>query len=463
MRRILIVLFALLMSTGIMSAQYGVVRKVEGSCNVGGQPVTVNYPIQPEDVVSTFGVARMNILLPEGGSIWLGSRTSVRFNDIPDDFNGGDLALEMAEGVVYLSVRGQFRSHYSVLVAGNAFVPSQSGEYAAEIGDGGIVLSCYRGSARVLMPGEVTITIQSGNSLMLNGMGGFVGYGRAKRYGFVDQRYDSTPSYYSYLPENTRAYAEDFDGNGTWYYSSEYGNVWCPTVVSGWNPYYNGYWANRYWGRTWISYESWGWVPFHYGRWVFVTSWGWCWTPMSLFSGAWVSFYYGDDYFGWCPLGYSGYPLWEHCGWWSVPSVNVYNTNITNVIVHHRQAPAPKPIYPRANGTPTSISNPRSPRNNPTTIARNRAITRNVEPTIAQPRAIIPEEPRYVPREPVAPIYRQPTTEAPRIRIPTEQPKIPLPNPTPRVEPRSAPSRPASPPPVSHSTPSTSQQRSRSR
>ena len=75
-----------------------------------------------------------------------------------------------------------------------------------------------------------------------------------------------------YLPEDLRAYSRDFDDNGRWVYSEEYGQVWTPNVVVsvGWAPYRLGRWVWIGGDYTWVSYEPWGWVPYHYGRWSFV-------------------------------------------------------------------------------------------------------------------------------------------------------------------------------------------------
>ena len=59
---------------------------------------------------------------------------------------------------------------------------------------------------------------------------------------------------------------------------------------------------------TWVSYESWGWLPYHYGMWALDPELGWYWIPGSLYAPAWVYWSYGDDWTGWCPVGwYGGY------------------------------------------------------------------------------------------------------------------------------------------------------------
>jgi hypothetical protein len=121
----------------------------------------------------------------------------------------------------------------------------------------------------------------------------------------------------------------DLDGYGDWIETPDYGWVWSPrSVASGWGPYRSGYWRwNPYYGMTWISYEPWGWIPYHYGRWAYYRN-RWCWTP-------YVNLSFGYDwgwrphlvtFYGWGGGGYSGgyrdgyrdgyrNGRWDYIGW----------------------------------------------------------------------------------------------------------------------------------------------------
>lgn len=77
-------------------------------------------------------------------------------------------------------------------------------------------------------------------------------------------------------PEMTGA--EDLDRHGRWDTHPEYGAIWFPhTVRTGWVPYRYGRWVwVRPWGWTWVDEAPWGFAPFHYGRWVnWRGRWGW--------------------------------------------------------------------------------------------------------------------------------------------------------------------------------------------
>ncbi len=115
----------------------------------------------------------------------------------------------------------------------------------------------------------------------------------------------------NYLPNELSDYEHELAYHGRWVYERPYGHVWVPNVYdSGWRPYWNGRWV---WypiiGWTWVSYEPWGWCVSHYGRWHWRLGLGWYWIPTARWGPAWVHWYHGYDYYGWCPLSYYNRPV----------------------------------------------------------------------------------------------------------------------------------------------------------
>jgi len=91
---------------------------------------------------------------------------------------------------------------------------------------------------------------------------------------------------------------------GQWIEDPQYGYVWSPDVDGSFRPYYtNGYWVMTEYGNTWVSDYQWGWACFHYGRWTYDNYYGWLWIPGSQWGPSWVSWRYGDGFYGWAPLG----------------------------------------------------------------------------------------------------------------------------------------------------------------
>ena len=113
-----------------------------------------------------------------------------------------------------------------------------------------------------------------------------------------------------YLPSGLNEYESELAYYGQWRYHDSFGYVWIPHGISlSWRPYLNGRWV---WypiiGWTWVSYEPWGWCVSHYGRWHWSARFGWYWIPTRSWGPAWVHWYHGPSYIGWCPLSYYGYP-----------------------------------------------------------------------------------------------------------------------------------------------------------
>ena len=82
-----------------------------------------------------------------------------------------------------------------------------------------------------------------------------------------------------------------------------YGYCWQPRGVDPeWRPYTDGYWSYTDAGWTWVSYEDFGSITYHYGRWIRLEDAGWVWRPGYEWGPAWVSWRQGDDCIGWAPL-----------------------------------------------------------------------------------------------------------------------------------------------------------------
>lgn len=98
-------------------------------------------------------------------------------------------------------------------------------------------------------------------------------------------------------------FQESLSPYGDWNETDQYGLVWQPSGVdSDWSPYTDGYWSYTDAGWTWVSYEDFGAITYHYGRWVQLDREGWCWVPGYDWGPAWVSWRRSDDYVGWAPL-----------------------------------------------------------------------------------------------------------------------------------------------------------------
>ncbi|HKI02645.1 MAG TPA: DUF6600 domain-containing protein [Thermoanaerobaculia bacterium] len=106
-----------------------------------------------------------------------------------------------------------------------------------------------------------------------------------------------------HVDDNLRYSAAPLSRYGDWI-DAEGSTYWRPRVAAGWRPYWQGRWVYTPSGLTWISSEPWGWAPYHYGSWDYLPVHGWVWQPGRVYASAWVYWYWGPSYVGWCPTGY---------------------------------------------------------------------------------------------------------------------------------------------------------------
>jgi hypothetical protein len=107
-----------------------------------------------------------------------------------------------------------------------------------------------------------------------------------------------------YVGEDLRYAAAPLSRHGSWV-DYEGAHYWRPrNVAADWRPYWQGRWAHTPAGMNWVSYEPWGWVTSHYGSWDYIPTYGWAWRPGRTWAPAWVYWYWGPSYTGWCPTGY---------------------------------------------------------------------------------------------------------------------------------------------------------------
>lgn len=220
---------------------------------------------------------------------------------------------------------------------------------------------------------------------------------------------------YRHLPDELRVYSSDFDENGRWVYVSDYGFVWTPTVVAtgDWAPYRHGRWVWRGGGYVWIGYEPWGWAPYHYGRWSYVARIGWCWVPPSRGDVFWAPGYVGwvrtGNYVAWVPLA-PGEVYYGH-GNFGRHSTNITNVNITQVRVTN--------VYRNINvrNGITVVSQTTFVTGRPAAVNRNVVV--NVRKDFARRRNIVVGRPQIKPVETsYIPVVRQiPQAKRPPTRV----------------------------------------------
>jgi len=294
--------------------------------------VDVNAPVYPGDTVVTGADQRFEAQLAGGSLVRVDRASEITFLALPDPYAEfkDNTILQLAEGTiqitaflgdkeefrvdtpacsVYLLGDGDFRIEANR--QGRTRVVSHRG-VAEVVGEGGSVL-LRAGMISEAYPGSYPSTPEPFNTFVADDFDGWV-EAREATYRVRD-RYADDPGYsaeaYEAVPSEVRPYYGELSQYGRWAYTVDYGYVWYPSGVSvSWRPYYDGYWDYGPYGYFWVSYEPWGWAPYHYGRWAWVAGHGWGWIPGRVFAGAWVAWSWGSLYVGWAPLGYWNYPVY---------------------------------------------------------------------------------------------------------------------------------------------------------
>ena len=291
---------------------------IQRAADLGYEEGIVNMPISEGDRLGTTD-GQAEVYLGKGNYLRLDKYTKVDFLNLPS--RGYDfLAFNIWAGNIYLSVNYLDRErNFEIKTPDATFYILEEGLYRINVYEAretelyvisGLVEAVSRTDS-LLVRSEQEIKLLNGE--FTSGPRYFTFYARDDfdrwnqyRESEINRRVAN-----HYLPEELAEYAWELDNYGRWVYYRPYGYVWIPIVISpGWRPYYYGRWV---WvplcGWTWVPYEPWGWCVFHYGRWHWSATLGWYWIPTTIWGPAWVYWYWGIDYIGWCPLSYYGYPV----------------------------------------------------------------------------------------------------------------------------------------------------------
>ncbi len=284
----------------------------------------INMPVVPGDRVDTARLARVELHLSDGSTLWLDQYTSVSFDAIAlsRDTDGDRTVLFLAEGGLFIEIPPDAPASKPLRIDGAASTIhlTSAGLYRVEaLPDGGLHFEVWDGLA------EASST--AGAILMRTGS---VAEAAAGTVTSVDARLTQGDDFARWVDERRRVFPSDssryvderygrqanlLDNYGSWLYSDSRDSwVWQPSVGSEWRPYTSGRWYWTSTGWTWISYEPWGWLPYHYGSWNLDVSLGWVWSWGPVWGPAWVNWMWWPGYVAWCPSGYYDSWYWNHGG-----------------------------------------------------------------------------------------------------------------------------------------------------
>ncbi len=344
-------------------AVYGRIRYVEGTLtlrrdNQITDDLVMNDPVAPGDVITTGPDGRCEVQLADGSLVRLDYNTELVLQSLSDSTNQieNTTILQVGSGAVLVrsDEMDTNEKRFQIDTDSASIFLLSNGDFRFEVRDNGAtVVSSRRGVAEV-MAQDISTMVRSGERTVVR-----PGQIPAEPQVFNTRLADAFDLWASDLddamlrrarvddqepaglPEPVNPYVGELSYYGHWYHNPSYGWVWRPVGVAGdWQPYLDGRWVYSPAGIVWVSYEPWGWAPYHYGRWEFLVGTGWIWIPGNVFSGAYVAWSVSPGYFGWCPLGYYDTPVsfrfaagGHHDPWVYVRGHSLYSPHVTRVVV----------------------------------------------------------------------------------------------------------------------------------
>jgi len=344
-------------------AVYGRLRHVEGGLtlrrdNQLTDDLVVNDPVAPGDVITTGPDGRCEIQLADGSLLRLDFDTELVLQSLSDSTNQIENTTILQIGSGAMLVRAEEmdtnEKRFQIDTDSSSIFLLSNGDFRLEVRESGAtVVSSRRGVAEV-MAQDISTMVRSGERTVVR-----PGQIPAEPQVFNTRISDAFDLWSADLddawlrrarvddqdpaglPEPVSPYVGELSYYGHWYNNPSYGWVWRPVGVAGdWQPYMDGRWVYSPAGIVWVSYEPWGWAPYHYGRWEFLVGTGWIWIPGNVFSGAYVAWSVSPGYFGWCPLGYYDRPVSFHFSfgyhrdpWVYVRGHELYTRRVSHVVI----------------------------------------------------------------------------------------------------------------------------------
>jgi len=302
-------------------------------------PASINMPLRDGDRLWVPESGRAELQLRDGTYMRLDENSSLEILTIGDD----SFQFYLTTGHAYVNFRGQRDSLLQMDTPVSSIRAYDRSKFKIDVSpDGFTDISVFNGTVyaesrngKTRVSAGKTLSVGEDFFADLSPLGSSDEWERWNSG--RDRQLDEGRFSNRYLPDELDAYSYDFDKNGRWAYTTDYGYVWTPTVsVSvGWSPYRIGRWVWIGGDYVWVSYEPWGWVPYHYGRWSHIVSIGWVWVPPVRGAVYWgpgfVGWVYTPTFVAWVPLAprelYYGY------GYYGPGSVNIFNIDIHNTVI----------------------------------------------------------------------------------------------------------------------------------
>jgi FecR protein len=273
-----------------------------------------NMPVQQGFTIGTNN-GRAEIECESGAAVWIAENSEVQFTELALSDGGRITRLTLAQGAASFEVKLHSGDVFEVAANNLHVTVPEHSNFRVDASREGASVRVSQGTASVndgsnteLIPRGQTYASRSGESAepalapsaradswdsWVNERSGIMASGANET-----AQYTSAPVSYG---------MSDLAGYGNWFNCAGFGYGWQPWGMgANWAPFYDGYFDfYNGLGWTWISFEPWGWAPYHFGNWAYASGCGgWMWYPGGF--GFWNSaplifIGTGKGGFGWRP------------------------------------------------------------------------------------------------------------------------------------------------------------------
>jgi hypothetical protein len=257
----------------------------------GYESVTMNVPITEHNWLQTRSNGWAEIQFEDGSMIRLAPETAIAFNELGRASSGGTTTtIDLDQGEAEFKIFKHDGSDFQITIKNKTIALGHSGFFrVTSTNNDPMEIAVWKGDVSLHDP-------ESGDDIAVNKNETFVlnpadvaeyalnkGTEADELDEWSKQRDDSLRAYAAanhYTQSPYQYGASDLNYYGQYTDDPEYGSVWQPNGVGAdWDPFSNGYYADSGIGPTWVSSYPWGWMPYRYGRWVFINARGWFWQP----------------------------------------------------------------------------------------------------------------------------------------------------------------------------------------
>jgi hypothetical protein len=257
----------------------------------GYESVTMNVPITEHNWLQTRSNGWAEIQFEDGSMIRVAPETVIAFDELGRTSSGGtSTTVDLDQGEAEFKILKHDGSDFQIAVKNKTIALGHSGFFrVTSTNNDPMEIAVWKGDVSLHDP-------ESGDDIAVNKNETFVlnpadvaeyalnkGTEADELDEWSKQRDDSLRAYAAanhYTQSPYQYGASDLNYYGQYTDDPEYGSVWQPNGVGAdWNPFSNGYYADSGIGPTWVSSYPWGWMPYRYGRWVFINARGWFWQP----------------------------------------------------------------------------------------------------------------------------------------------------------------------------------------